>query len=388
MSLWGTGSSLYYTGSSDGSIRAWDVRRHPQDVLVHNVAQLGAGIQSGAFSPDGTHLLVGDATGGIHVLSSAPWEPLPNEDCQKERRYEGAPIDIIRAWDGSGRVIGGDDNPGTLGIEAGMDLLLTEQLTLNREYGPGKGPNYDGPYALKDRQEKEDSNIGRLNKEVYRQQPFSRNGKPRPERAEPIRILAAARRELLDKGHDHNVEFFKVDPKASKTTVKEAADLTPRGKTGLTEAKLSSSGAMQALNKDFGRPSQLADALLQGNKKASQTPTPPPSFNGQSNPLSPPSHLSPPQRERNTMLKYLSNPPEPQKAFTAINSKSASRKPPAMIGPRPIGPSKQFAVRSQLSPGVIDNLIPEHEMVEANGWWPGLGEQEIAKARERPRLRG
>lgn len=234
MSLWGPGASLYYTGSSDGSIRAWDIRRHPNDVLVHTVAQLGAGIQSGAFSPDGTHLLVGDATGGIHVLSSAPWEPQPSENTGDDTRIKSVSINIIRAPDGSGKNIANDDDVGTEGIKVGQHLLATGQLTVDPLYGPGKGPNYDGPYAMHAREEKPGTLVGRLKKEIYKQQPVSREGSPRPEYADPVRKLAAARKELLDGKKGHHLE---ATPKASDTlevpcpTVKKSIHHTPRSKT-------------------------------------------------------------------------------------------------------------------------------------------------------------
>ena len=383
MSLWGTGSSLFYTGSSDGSIRAWDIRRHPNDVLVHTVAQLDAGIQSGAFSPDGTHLLVGDATGGIHMLSSAPWEPRPSESTWDDIRTKGTPIDIIRASDGSGKMKVDDDNPGTEGIEAGHNLLLSGQLTLHPSYGPGKGPSYDGPYAMHVREEKPGSKVGRLKKEVYKQQPFSREGNIRLEHANPIRILAAARKELLDKKHKDDVEIIDVTPKipdaprAPGVTVREAAHLSPRSKIGMNEAKkLSLSGAAQALNK-----------LERGH-----------SFN---------LLKTPEQVQTATMDQCLSKPTEHswQVADSSPAYGSGSMGPPTGSNPvpnplpetnaagsstKPTGVAKHFAVRSQpSSPGivVIDNLIPESEMVEENGWWPQLGEDEIVKARTRPGMR-
>lgn len=147
MSVWGLGGSLFYTGSSDGMIKAWDIRRHPQDVLIRNVAQFGAGIQSGAFSPDGTNLLVGDADGGVHVLSSAPCGPRTDlydrgSNCREE------PITLIRAPDGSGRRINqADDNPGAEAREAANELIRSGQLEYHSELGVCKGPNYRGAYA-------------------------------------------------------------------------------------------------------------------------------------------------------------------------------------------------------------------------------------------------
>lgn len=115
MSVWGLGGTLFYTGSSDGMVKAWDVRRYPADVLFRDVAQFDAGVQSGAFSPDGTNLLVGDADGTFHILSSAPCGP-------RDDRYEGIeePINLVRAPDGSGlKLENDDDNLGAEGRETG-----------------------------------------------------------------------------------------------------------------------------------------------------------------------------------------------------------------------------------------------------------------------------
>ena len=182
MSLWGPGASLYYSGSSDGRILTWDVRRSPQDVLISSRACVGAGIQSGLFSPDGTHLLVGDAIGGVHVLSSAPWAPLADEgDEENDTPCKGAPIEIRRAPDGSGMNAALDDNPGTEGIEAANALIANGEIVIDPQYGPGRGPNYQGPYGICHREppSNDGQHHGRLKKEVYRAQPFSRKGEIR-----------------------------------------------------------------------------------------------------------------------------------------------------------------------------------------------------------------
>lgn len=40
LGIWGKGASLFYTGSSDGVIKAWDIRRAPEDVWIKDVAHL------------------------------------------------------------------------------------------------------------------------------------------------------------------------------------------------------------------------------------------------------------------------------------------------------------------------------------------------------------
>jgi len=200
MSLWGLEGSLYYSGSSDGVIKAWDIRRHPEDVLVRDVAHLDAGVQNGAFSPDFTNLLVGDAAGGIHILSSVPYGMQSNNnDPDDDSDPATIPIEIIRAPDGSGkRLLPNDDNPGTEGIEAAYELLASSQVELNSDYGVGQGLNYNGPFAIYARKEpKEDGQPGRLRKRFDKQQPFSRKGEHRPENASKVRALADERRFAL-----------------------------------------------------------------------------------------------------------------------------------------------------------------------------------------------
>lgn len=71
MTVWGIKGARLYTGSSDGIVESWDIMRAPEDVHVGDFDDLGAGVTSGAFSPDFSHLLAGDLDGGVHILSSA-----------------------------------------------------------------------------------------------------------------------------------------------------------------------------------------------------------------------------------------------------------------------------------------------------------------------------
>lgn len=197
LSLWGPGGSLFYTGSSDGMIKAWDVRRHPKDVLIKNVANFDVSIQSGAFSPDGNNLLVGDAEGGIHVLSSAPCGPRSNV------KSTDAYIDLVRDSDGSGlKLDQHDDNPGTEGIEAARSLVESGQLEYHQELGVGQGPNYQGPYATYARKEAVESPIGRLRKKFEKRQPISKRGEKRWDIAIPMTSLLCERKETLDHEKD------------------------------------------------------------------------------------------------------------------------------------------------------------------------------------------
>lgn len=214
LSLWGPGGSLFYTGSSDGMIKAWDIRRHPNDVLVRNVANFDISIQCGAFSPDGNNLLVGDAEGGIHVLSSAPCGPRSNV------KSTDAYIELVRASDGSGaKLEQGNDNPGTEGIEAARSLVGSGQLEYHKELGVGQGPHYQGPYASYARKEDAESGIGRLRKRYEKKQPISKRGEKRWDIAIPMTSLLYERKATLDREKDgKNIARDGLNKRHSKPT--------------------------------------------------------------------------------------------------------------------------------------------------------------------------
>jgi WD40 repeat protein len=78
-SQWGATSDRFYTGSSDGVVKSWNVKRAPEDVLVADVANLRSIVMNGAFSPDYSRLLVGDGNGSIHVLRTGLHDDDPTE---------------------------------------------------------------------------------------------------------------------------------------------------------------------------------------------------------------------------------------------------------------------------------------------------------------------
>ncbi|KAL9047419.1 MAG: hypothetical protein Q9214_000010 [Letrouitia sp. 1 TL-2023] len=142
LSIWGMGGSRFYTGSSDGVVKAWDINRAPEDVWIKDVAKLPAGIQSGALSQDGINMIVGDAVGGVHIFSAAPCETGIGSDDDGE---DGAtlPITFIRAEEPKAF----DDNPGTEGIEAAELLLKNRTVCITQRYGVVDGPYYPSLYS-------------------------------------------------------------------------------------------------------------------------------------------------------------------------------------------------------------------------------------------------
>lgn len=127
MALWGTTMDQFYTGGSDGVLKQWDIRRATEDALVANVANLGDGITSGAFSPDKSQLLLGTNGGAVHVLS-----------CEHSED-EAVDFDFKRAPEPPSA-----DVPG---ISLAQEYLASGQLILHPVFGPVQGPKYNGPYA-------------------------------------------------------------------------------------------------------------------------------------------------------------------------------------------------------------------------------------------------
>ncbi|KAL9614378.1 MAG: hypothetical protein Q9167_001107 [Letrouitia subvulpina] len=141
LSLWGMGGSRFYTGSSDGVVKAWDINRAPEDVWIKDVAQLPAGVQSGALSKDGVNMIVGDAIGGVHIFSAAPCETGTGSDDDED----GAtlPIRFIHAEEPKAF----DDNPGREGIEAAELLLKANKVCVTERFGVVDGPYFPSLYS-------------------------------------------------------------------------------------------------------------------------------------------------------------------------------------------------------------------------------------------------
>lgn len=65
---WASSTDRFYTGSSDGVVKVWNVRnlRRP---YVRTLLEATAAISTGAFSPDLSKLAIGDATGRVYLFS-------------------------------------------------------------------------------------------------------------------------------------------------------------------------------------------------------------------------------------------------------------------------------------------------------------------------------
>ncbi|KAK3304527.1 WD40-repeat-containing domain protein [Chaetomium strumarium] len=65
---WGTTPDRFYTGSSDGVVKVWNVRSLNRP-LVRNMLEAPAPITAGMFCPDKSRLVIGDASGRVYMLS-------------------------------------------------------------------------------------------------------------------------------------------------------------------------------------------------------------------------------------------------------------------------------------------------------------------------------
>ena len=209
LNLWSRGASTFYTGSSDGVIKAWDIMRSPEDVWIKDVASLPAGIQSGALSPDGMSMLVGDASGGIHILSAAPFEPHQWSDNLEDDSGEALPIKYIPAVKEDG------DDPGTEGIDEAERLLGSQSVVIHERFGAGKGPSYYGPLASHARWHNTTSGYLELLPEYERSQAFSINGEERQEFSKNIENLVRGRQKEIAAAKDRRKMTFKFGPECA-----------------------------------------------------------------------------------------------------------------------------------------------------------------------------
>ena len=151
---WGNGRNLLYTGSSDGVLKTWDVRRGSDDVLVQDVAHFDSGITFGKFSPDFSRLLVGDASGGVHIVSNDHRDGVCNEEATSGGEDDRVPreMQMLYAEDPANQqgTISQDDNPGTEGITIANKAVLYGQAVIDPHFGALQGPKYKGPYNYTD----------------------------------------------------------------------------------------------------------------------------------------------------------------------------------------------------------------------------------------------
>lgn len=99
---WGRTTDRFFTGSSDGVVKAWNVRAPPGEEHVADVITLSGGISAGVFSSDHSRLLIGDATGKLNVLKCGDLDEF--EDSPSRRRQQP----IIPHYEASRSAANGD----------------------------------------------------------------------------------------------------------------------------------------------------------------------------------------------------------------------------------------------------------------------------------------
>ncbi|KAE9372052.1 WD40 repeat-like protein [Stipitochalara longipes BDJ] len=113
---WGHTTNRFYTGSSDGKVKAWNIKNPPGKAFVRNVLDLAGAIISGAFSKDFSKLLIGDATGKVHLLSI------------NDRDLEGGPIATIKSNSFGESTFGSNANASTAEKSSTTEIKLQQLL--------------------------------------------------------------------------------------------------------------------------------------------------------------------------------------------------------------------------------------------------------------------
>lgn len=130
VALWGGSINSFYTAGSDGTLKSWDILRSPDDAHLNDVVNVDDELMCGLFSHDKSQLLLGDAAGGVHLLStdsqsSSPHLMLKTDDIHQD------PVDVD--------------------VESGIfharKLLASGELQQHPTFGVGQGSNYQGPFA-------------------------------------------------------------------------------------------------------------------------------------------------------------------------------------------------------------------------------------------------
>jgi WD40 repeat protein len=148
---WGTTPDRFYTGSSDGVLKVWNVRSLDRP-LVRNLLEAPAAITAGMFCPEKSRLVIGDASGRVYMLSieegdkqlqpTTSKDPLPRSCDRPVHR----PASIIKhpdppapAYDAKGRPIVAET-----GSALGHTYLESQKLERhpNPTIGVVQGPRY------------------------------------------------------------------------------------------------------------------------------------------------------------------------------------------------------------------------------------------------------
>ncbi|KAJ4390449.1 hypothetical protein N0V85_007208 [Neurospora sp. IMI 360204] len=151
---WGRTLDRFYTGSSDGVVKVWNVRS--RDPLVRDLLEVPAPVSCGMFSPDKSRLAIGDASGRVFFLSlneqdegdhndrtlfmhmKIPGQKLPKR-IRRPQSIIPHPEPEAPTYDAQGQLLDSES-----GISRGRSYLAKLQLQQlpDRTLGVVQGPNY------------------------------------------------------------------------------------------------------------------------------------------------------------------------------------------------------------------------------------------------------
>ncbi|KAF2462355.1 hypothetical protein BDY21DRAFT_331179 [Lineolata rhizophorae] len=143
---WGENRSRFYTGSSDGIVKSWDVYRAPEDACVQDVTQLNSGVMCGSFSPDFSSLLLGEVNGTVTVLDVGKEDSTIRDT--ETFRLQRAELDAKPL---SADAMDIDPRDEDSGIQAARSLVTNGSIKIVPVAGMPKkqaiqGDKYDGPF--------------------------------------------------------------------------------------------------------------------------------------------------------------------------------------------------------------------------------------------------
>lgn len=137
---WGSNLDRFYTGSSDGVLKAWNIRAPPGHEFIRDVIRLSGGISAGKFASDFSKLVLGDSTGKVHLLSLGQVEP--SEESPIALRKPITPHPPLQA-----PLIDDDDMeipPEQTARQIGQEFLDRGQIVIHEDMWVGavQGPHY------------------------------------------------------------------------------------------------------------------------------------------------------------------------------------------------------------------------------------------------------
>ncbi|TIA67119.1 WD40 repeat-like protein [Aureobasidium pullulans] len=154
---WGSERNRLYSGSSDGVVKCWDPYRHDSDKEVRDVVRLSSSVMSGAFSPDFSHLLLGEAGARLNLLSVGKDGARFDQRTTPRFKVDEAPLKEEAA---SGAL----DCQKMFDTEA-LEIKPAGTMPFRQVV---QGPNYNGPYRSDSEAVKLREKAGKFQEKVLR----------------------------------------------------------------------------------------------------------------------------------------------------------------------------------------------------------------------------